>query len=63
MKLSQFPLYIIDALTKELFKGNQAAVVPLDRWLPETMMQNIASENNLSETTFFGRSVWVKMSL
>jgi len=56
MKLSQFPLYIIDAFTKELFKGNQAAVVPLDNWLPESVMQNIASENNLSETAFFVRN-------
>ncbi|MBP1679767.1 MAG: putative isomerase YddE [Proteobacteria bacterium] len=56
MKLSQFPIYIIDAFTKELFKGNQAAVVPLDSWLPESVMQNIASENNLSETAFFVRN-------
>ena len=53
MKLSQFPLYIIDAFTNELFKGNQAAVMPLDSWLSESMMQSIASENNLSETAFF----------
>lgn len=56
MKLSQFPIYIIDAFTKELFKGNQAAVIPLDSWLPESVMQNIASENNLSETAFFVRN-------
>lgn len=56
MKFSQFPIYIIDAFTKELFKGNQAAVVPLDSWLHESMMQNIASENNLSETAFFVRN-------
>ncbi|WP_263832652.1 PhzF family phenazine biosynthesis protein [Sulfurospirillum oryzae] len=56
MKLSQFPIYIIDAFTKELFKGNQAAVVPLDSWLPESVMQSIASENNLSETAFFVRN-------
>ncbi|ARU48485.1 PhzF family phenazine biosynthesis protein [Sulfurospirillum diekertiae] len=52
----QLPIYIIDAFTKELFKGNQAAVVPLDRWLPESVMQSIASENNLSETAFFVRN-------
>lgn len=56
MKLSHFPIYIVDAFTKELFKGNQAAVVPLDSWLPESVMQNIASENNLSETAFFVRN-------
>ncbi|MCD8543877.1 MAG: PhzF family phenazine biosynthesis protein [Sulfurospirillum cavolei] len=53
MILSQLPIYIIDAFTNELFKGNQAAVVPLEHWLPETLMQSIASENNLSETAFF----------
>jgi PhzF family phenazine biosynthesis protein len=56
MKLSQFPIYVIDAFTQELFKGNQAAVVPLDSWLPESIMQSIASENNLSETAFFVRN-------
>lgn len=56
MKLSQFPIYVIDAFTQELFKGNQAAVVPLDSWLPESVMQSIASENNLSETAFFVRN-------
>lgn len=53
MKLTQLPLYIIDAFTDTLFKGNQAAVMPLDNWLSESMMQSIASENNLSETAFF----------
>lgn len=56
MKLSQFPIYVIDAFSQELFKGNQAAVIPLDSWLPERVMQNIASENNLSETAFFVRN-------
>ena len=53
MKLSNFSIYVIDAFTNELFKGNQAAVVPLEHWLPESRMQSIASENNLSETAFF----------
>ncbi|MDD3344372.1 MAG: PhzF family phenazine biosynthesis protein [Sulfurospirillaceae bacterium] len=53
MNLSTLPIYIIDAFTDELFKGNQAAIVPLERWLSESMMQSIASENNLSETAFF----------
>ncbi len=56
MKLSQLPIYIIDAFTDTLFKGNQAAVVPLQSWLPESTMQSIASENNLSETAFFVRN-------
>ena len=51
----KFQLYVIDAFTKELFKGNPAAVVPLNNWLSEQTMQSIATENNLSETAFFVR--------
>lgn len=46
-------LYYIDAFTSELFKGNPAAVCPLEEWLPDEIMQKIAFENNLSETAFF----------
>ncbi len=46
-------LFQIDAFADELFRGNPAAVCPLDEWLPETLMQQIAAENNLSETAFF----------
>ncbi|MEO5957546.1 MAG: PhzF family phenazine biosynthesis protein, partial [Opitutaceae bacterium] len=35
------------------FAGNPAAVVPLERWLPDETMQQIAFENGLSETAFF----------
>lgn len=44
--------YIVDAFTDTLFKGNPAAVCVLDRWLSDELMQNIAKENNLSETAF-----------
>ncbi len=46
-------IYQVDAFTSELFAGNPAAVVPLEEWLPDELMQNIAAENNLSETAFF----------
>jgi PhzF family phenazine biosynthesis protein len=46
-------IYQIDAFTNELFKGNPAAVVPLEKWLPTETMQQIAAENNLAETAFF----------
>ena len=46
-------IYQIDAFTDQLFKGNPAAVVPLSAWIPDTLMLQIASENNLSETAFF----------
>lgn len=46
-------IYQVDAFSKTLFGGNPAAVVPLDAWLPDAVMQSIALENNLSETAFF----------
>lgn len=46
-------MYQIDAFTQEVFKGNPAAVVPLDSWLPDDVLQQIAGENNLAETAFF----------
>lgn len=45
-------IYQVDAFTDTLFKGNPAAVCILNKWLDETTMQNIASENNLAETAF-----------
>lgn len=48
-----YPIYQVDAFTNKTFGGNPAAVVPLDAWLPDDVMQNIAIENNLSETAFF----------
>lgn len=48
----KIPIYQVDAFTNERFKGNPAAVCPLDNWLPAAVMQNIAAENNLAETAF-----------
>lgn len=48
----QLSVYIIDAFTSRLFHGNPAAVCPLDTWLPDALMQQIAAENNLAETAF-----------
>lgn len=45
-------IYQIDAFANKLFSGNPAAVCILDSWLDDTVMQNIAMENNLSETAF-----------
>lgn len=44
--------YVVDAFTDKIFKGNPAAVCVLDQWLPDHFMQDIAAENNLSETAF-----------
>lgn len=49
MKLKMFQ---IDAFTDTLFKGNSAAVIILEDWLADDIMQSIAIENNLSETAF-----------
>ena len=46
-------LFQVDAFAENVFSGNPAAVVPLSKWLPDERMQNIAKENNLSETAFF----------
>lgn len=45
-------MYQVDAFTDKVFHGNPAAVITLDEWLPEETLQNIATENNLSETAF-----------
>lgn len=45
-------IYQVDAFTSTLFKGNPAAVIPLRKWPEETLMQQIAMENNLAETAF-----------
>ena len=54
MPISQYtiPQFIVDAFTDTVFKGNPAAVCLLDEWLSDTTLQNIAKENNLSETAF-----------
>ncbi len=46
-------IYQVDAFTDEVFKGNPAAVIPLEHWLEDDLMQKVAMENNLSETAFF----------
>lgn len=46
-------IYQADAFAAGLFKGNPAAVVPLTQWFSDELMQQIAMENNLSETAFF----------
>jgi len=50
MKIS---IYQIDAFAASVFSGNPAAVCPLTSWPEESLLQEIAAENNLSETSFF----------
>ncbi|MDR4497438.1 MAG: PhzF family phenazine biosynthesis protein [Candidatus Scalindua sp.] len=49
----EIALYQIDAFASEVFQGNPAAVCPLVSWLPDSVLQKIAEENNLSETAFY----------
>ncbi len=48
----ELKIYQLDAFTSHLFGGNPAAVCPLAAWLADELMQQIAMENNLSETAF-----------
>jgi len=47
--------FVVDAFAERAFRGNPAAVVPLEAWLPDELMQSIAGELALSETAFFCR--------
>lgn len=49
----KIPLYQFDAFTRQRFGGNPAAICVLDDWLDPEIMQQIAAENNVSETAFF----------
>lgn len=50
MKLT---IYQVDAFAENVFQGNPAAVIPLQDWVGDDLMQKIALENNLSETAYF----------
>ncbi len=49
----KLPIYHIDSFTDKILSGNPAAVIPLEHWLSDELMQKIAAENNLAETAFF----------
>jgi predicted PhzF superfamily epimerase YddE/YHI9 len=51
----ELDLFQVDAFARTVFEGNPAAVVPLEGWLDEGLMQKIAMENNLAETAYFVR--------
>ena len=50
--MTTLPFFQVDAFAERPFTGNPAAVMPLERWLDEHVMQAIAAENNLAETAF-----------
>ncbi len=51
----ELPIYQVDAFASVSFRGNPAAVCPLEEWLPDQTLQNIAAENNLAETAYYVR--------
>ena len=50
--MTALPYWHVDAFADRPFTGNQAAVMPLDAWLPDEVLQAIAEENNFAETAF-----------
>ncbi len=50
--MTTLPFFQVDAFAERPLTGNPAAVMPLERWLDDALMQAIAAENNLSETAF-----------
>jgi predicted PhzF superfamily epimerase YddE/YHI9 len=51
----KMPYWHVDAFADRPFRGNQAAVMPLDAWLPDETLLAIAEENNFAETAFVVR--------
>ncbi|NOZ42790.1 MAG: PhzF family phenazine biosynthesis protein, partial [Alphaproteobacteria bacterium] len=51
--MPEYRLFQVDAFADRIFRGNPAAVVPLTEWLDDTTLQQVAAENNLSETAYF----------
>ena len=48
----KLPYWHVDAFADRPFTGNQAAVMPLEEWLPDEVLLAIAEENNFAETAF-----------
>jgi predicted PhzF superfamily epimerase YddE/YHI9 len=58
--MASYELYQVDAFTSRPFSGNPAAVVLLDAWPADAWLQQVAAENNVSETAFLvpGVAAW-----
>jgi PhzF family phenazine biosynthesis protein len=50
--MTGIPYWHVDAFAARPFAGNQAAVMLLDRWLDDRILQAIGEENNFAETAF-----------
>ena len=51
--MTNLPYYHVDAFANRPFAGNQAAVMPLEVWLEDNVLQAIGEENNFAETAFY----------
>ncbi|NQY15396.1 MAG: PhzF family phenazine biosynthesis protein [Henriciella sp.] len=59
--MATFPFAQIDAFASQAFEGNQACVMPMDDFLSDDELQQIAAENNVAETAFIvpdGSGAW-----
>ena len=50
--MMRIPIFQVDAFSSKKFGGNPAAVMPMENFLPDDVLQAIAAENNLAETAF-----------
>jgi len=50
--LMELRIYQVGAFAEKVFEGNPAAVIPRENWLTDRVIQQMALENNLSETMF-----------
>ena len=50
--MSKYRYFHVDAFANKPFEGNQAAVMPMDAYPDDTILQAIAAENNFAETAF-----------
>lgn len=48
----RIPLFQVDAFTSQRFAGNPAAVMLMDAFVDDKLLQALAAENNLAETAF-----------
>ncbi|HLX92230.1 MAG TPA: PhzF family phenazine biosynthesis protein [Puia sp.] len=46
------PVFVVNAFAETPFGGNPAAIVLLENWLNDSILQEIAAQHNLAETAF-----------
>ena len=59
--MPKLPFFQVDAFASRPFEGNQACVMPLEDFLPDAVLQEIAAENNVAETAYVvrdGENTW-----